>query len=123
MGVIDEGPSVKTTDLQRFLAVAETLHFPRTAQDLGVPLPALYSSIERLEEEIGSSLISRDGAKPALTPAGALFVDEARRRVQAAPAPAPKAAPAGGKAKANKGKGRAPIVKGQPKPYKKRQGR
>ena len=36
---------------------------------------------------------------------------------------APKAAPAGGKAKANKGKGRAPIVKGQPKPYKKRQGR
>ena len=29
----------------------------------------------------------------------------------------------GGKAKASKGKGRAPIVKGQPKPYKKRQGR
>ncbi|VXB10826.1 Transcriptional regulator (fragment) [Frigoribacterium sp. 9N] len=31
--------------------------------------------------------------------------------------------PAGGKAKASKGKGRTPAVKGQPKPFKKRQGR
>ena len=37
--------------------------------------------------------------------------------------PAPPAPPAGGKAKASKGKGRTPAVKGQPKPFKKRQGR
>ena len=55
-----------------------------------------------------------------LTDAGLAFRGEARGLVAKAPAPAPKA---GGKAKASKGKGRAPIVKGQPKPYPKRQGR
>jgi len=48
----------------------------------------------------------------------------AREEIAAAPAPAEKpVVPAGGKAKASKGRGRAPVVKGQPKPYKKRQGR
>ena len=41
----------------------------------------------------------------------------------AGPEPEKTAGPAGGKAKASKGVGRAPRVKGQPKPYKKRQGR
>jgi hypothetical protein len=36
--------------------------------------------------------------------------------------PAP-VAPPGGKAKASKGTGRAPIVKGEPRPYKNRQSR
>ena len=115
---------MKITDLRRFVAVADSLHFPQTAQDLGVPLPSLYSSIDRLEAEIGSALLTRDGAKPRLTPVGELFLGEAKARISAAPAAErPTAAPVGGKAKASKGKGRAPIVKGQPKPYKKRQGR
>lgn len=114
---------MKIIDLRRFVALSEELHFPRTADALGVPLAALYSSIERLEVEVGHPLITR-GANSRLTPAGLLLVDEARERIAAAPAPATKpAARAGGKAKASKGKGRAPIVKGQPKPYKKRQGR
>lgn len=111
------------TLLRRFVAVAEELHFPRAANTLGIPLASLYSSIEKLETEIGHALFTRQG-ETRLTKVGVLFLDEARAEIAAAPAPveAP-LAKAGGKAKASKGRGRAPIVKGQPKPYKKRQGR
>lgn len=111
------------TLLQRFVVVAEELHFPRAAATLGIPLAALYTSIEKLETEVGQPLITR-GNPTRLTTVGAMFIDEARATIAATPAPAEKPrAPAGGKAKASKGKGRAPVVKGQPKPYKKRQGR
>lgn len=112
------------TALTRFVAAAEELHFPRAAQALDIPLPALYSSIEKLEAEVGHALFTRDGATPRLTPAGTLLLVEAKEWIAAEPAPdRTPTAPAGGKAKASKGKGRAPVVKGQPKPYKKRQGR
>jgi DNA-binding transcriptional LysR family regulator len=115
---------VKITQLSRFVAAAEELHFPRAAKALDIPLAALYSSIEKLEHEVGHSLFTRGHAGTRLTPAGVLLLAEAKMRIAAAPAPAAKAAvPAGGKAKASKGKGRAPAVKGQPKPFKKRQGR
>jgi hypothetical protein len=118
-----KGFPVNITLLRRFVAVAEELHFPRAADALDIPLASLYSSIEKLETEIGHPLFTRHG-ETQLTRAGILFLDEARREIAAAPAPAEKSATkAGGKAKASKGKGRAPIVKGKPKPYKKRQGR
>ncbi|WP_102192366.1 LysR family transcriptional regulator [Microbacterium aurantiacum] len=114
---------MKITQLRHFVAVAEKLHFPRAAESLDVSLAALYSSIERLEEEVGHPLFTR-GGETRLTKAGTLLLPEARDRIAEAPAPGPKTvAPAGGKAKASKGKGRTPAVKGQPKPYKKRQGR
>lgn len=115
---------MKLEQLRRFVAVAEDLHFPRTAASLGIPLASLYSSIDKLEAEVGRQLIDREGAKPRLTAAGAQVLVVAKERVAEAPAPARSSdRPTGGKAKASKGKGRAPIVKGQPKPYKKRQGR
>ncbi|QIG41271.1 LysR family transcriptional regulator [Microbacterium sp. 4R-513] len=115
---------MKIALLRRFVALVENdLHFPRAAGALGIPLPSLYSSIDKLEAEVGHPLMSGEGADRTLTPAGALLLDEARQRIAAAP-PAPEpVVKAGGKAKASKGKGRAPVVKGQPKPYKKRQGR
>lgn len=114
---------MKLEHLVRFVALAEHLHFPRAAQALGVPLPALYSALDKLEEEVGHPLVIRE-APTRLTPAGTLLLDEARARIADAPAAAARpSTPGGGKAKASKGKGRAPIVKGQPKPYKKRQGR
>ncbi len=110
--------------LIRFVAVAEELHFPRAAIRLNIPLASLYSSISKLEDEVGSPLFVRDANGTRLTKAGALFLPTARAEIAAAPAPAAKpVVPAGGKAKASKGKGRAPAVKGQPKPFKKRQGR
>jgi hypothetical protein len=116
---------VNITLLERFVAVvAEDLHFPRAAEALGIPLAALYSSIDKLEAEVGHPLVTRSKPTWTLTPAGVLLLEEAKRRIAEAPPAAPKpAVPAGGKAKASKGKGRAPAVKGQPKPFKKRQGR
>jgi hypothetical protein len=120
-----KGTAVKIAHLRRFVALVDNdLHFPRTAEALGIPLPSLYSSMEKLESETGHPLTTGEGANRALTPAGALLLAEARKRIADAPPPASNpAANGGGKAKASKGKGRAPIVKGQPKPYKKRQGR
>lgn len=112
------------TLLVRFVAVAEELHFPRAAKALDIPLASLYSSIAKLEEQVGAPLFVRNSAETRPTEAGALFLVTAREEIAAAPAPAVKpVVPAGGKAKASKGNGRAPAVKGQPKPYKKRQGR
>jgi DNA-binding transcriptional LysR family regulator len=116
---------VNLTQLQRFTAVVDHgLHIPRAAEALGIPLASLSSTIEKLEAEVGHPLFTRSKPNWTLTAAGALLLDEARARIADAPAAEakPKVA-AGGKAKASKGKGRAPIVKGQPKPYKKRQGR
>lgn len=110
------------TQLRRFVAVAEELHFPRAAQNLGIPLASLYSSIDKLEEEVGQPLLTRDG-ETRLTSVGLLLLPDAQKQVAAAPAETKKPVKAGGKAKASKGRGRAPVVKGQPKPYKKRQGR
>lgn len=114
---------MNTTLLQRFVAAAEELHFPRAAQALSIPLPSLYSSIDKLEAEVGHPLFTRDDGRVRLTQAGALLLVEAKAQLAASPPPPKRVAPAGGKAKASKGKGRAPAVKGQPKPFKKRQGR
>lgn len=114
---------MNVTQLKHFVAVAEELHFPRAANALGIPLAALYTSIDKLEAEVGQPLLTR-GSPTQLTKVGTMFIDEARAMIAAAPPEVQKPkAPAGGKAKASKGKGRAPAVKGQPKPYKKRQGR
>jgi len=116
---------VKIAQLRRFVAVvAEDIHFPRAAETLGIPLASLYTSMEKLEAEVGHPLFTKTKAGMELTPAGRLLLDEARRQIAAAPVSAATPAPkAGGKAKASKGKGRTPVAKGQPKPYKKRQGR
>lgn len=113
------------TLLQRFVAVVDAgVHVPRAAEKLGVPLASVHSSIDKLEAEVGHPLFTRSKSGWTLTPAGTLLLDEARSRIAAEPARAAKpVVAAGGKAKASKGKGRAPAVKGQPKPYKKRQGR
>ncbi|WP_292831852.1 LysR family transcriptional regulator [Microbacterium sp.] len=117
---------MKLADLRRFVAVAAAdLHFPRATDALGISLASLYASMARLEAEVGHPLMTRDTTPWSLTPAGTLLLEEANRRISdapAAPAAHPKGA-TGGKARASKGAGRAPIVKGQPKPYKKRQGR
>lgn len=116
---------MKINDMRRFVAMVDAgLHAPRAAESLDVPLASLYTSLERLESDVGHPILSKEGSGWRLTPAGTLLLDEARARVAAAPAPlaAPKPT-GGGKAKASKGTGRAPRVKGQPKPYKKRQGR
>jgi hypothetical protein len=111
------------TQLTRFVVVAEELHFPRAADALGISVAALHSSIDKLEAEVGHPLFAADRSRTRLTQAGALLLADAKQEIAAAPPASKPTGPTGGKAKASKGKGRAPVVKGQPKPYKKRQGR
>ncbi|WP_260854436.1 LysR substrate-binding domain-containing protein [Paraburkholderia sp. BCC1884] len=65
--------------LRYFVAVAETGHFGRAAQQLHIVQPALSMQIRALEEEIGGALFVRTSRRVELTEAGALLLVEARR--------------------------------------------
>jgi DNA-binding transcriptional LysR family regulator len=64
--------------LRYFLAVAETLHFSRAAERLGMAQPPLSHQIKRLEELVGHRLFDRTTRGVKLTLAGQLLADRAR---------------------------------------------
>jgi len=115
---------VKTSHLRHFVAAADDLHFPRTAERLGISRQKLASSLAAVEAHWGAPLFDRTATPPRLTKVGqAALADAHEELAKPSTPPEPPRPPAGGKAKASKGVGRAPVVKGEPKPFKKRQGR
>ncbi|WP_328429289.1 LysR substrate-binding domain-containing protein [Streptomyces sp. NBC_00443] len=64
--------------LRSFVAVAEELHFGRAAARLHMSQPPLSRAIKQLEADVGTALLLRSSAGVALTPAGAVLLDEAR---------------------------------------------
>lgn len=70
--------------LRGFVAVAEEGHFGRAATRLRMTQPPLSRQIQRLERAVGFELFLRTqrGAEP--TPAGRIFLEEARRLLSSA---------------------------------------
>jgi hypothetical protein len=115
---------VKISQLRHFVVAAEELHFPRAAQRLDISRQKLNSSLAAIEAEYGKTLFDRTDPEPRLTRAGqAALADAYAELAKPSTPPPPEPKPAGGKAKASKGVGRGKVLKGEPKPFKKRQGR
>ena len=64
--------------LRYFIAVAEELHFTRAAQRLHIGQPPLSHAIQMLEADVGALLFERSKRWVRLTPAGKLFLADAR---------------------------------------------
>ena len=65
--------------LRCFIAVAEELHFGRAARRLHVEQSPLSRTIRQLEADLGVTLLERTSRGVRLTPAGQVFLEEARR--------------------------------------------
>jgi DNA-binding transcriptional LysR family regulator len=68
--------------LRYFVAVGDEQHYGRAALRLCVVQPALSRQIEDLEEEVGFKLFERLPRGVKLSPAGKLFLEDARRILQ-----------------------------------------
>lgn len=75
---------VEFRQLRYVVAVAEELHFTRAAERLYLTQSALTRQIAQLESNLGVRLFDRDTRHVELTPAGTVFVEEARRILESA---------------------------------------
>ncbi len=66
--------------IRYFIALAENLHFSKTADKLGIAQSALSVQLKNLERELGYQLIKRENKwNTALTAAGAAFLEGAKK--------------------------------------------
>lgn len=65
--------------LQLFVVLAGTLNMRKAADQLGLTTSAVSHGLKALEDDLGCRLVVRDPGRLSLTPAGDLFVAEARQ--------------------------------------------
>lgn len=63
-----------TRQLELFISVAHTLNFSQTAKKYYLTQPAVSHKIKMLEEELGASLLYREGHTVSLTEEGIMFL-------------------------------------------------
>jgi DNA-binding transcriptional LysR family regulator len=73
-----EGHALDTELIRAFIAVARNQSFTRAAEQLGTTQPLLSRAMHRLEDTVGEVLFDRSKRQIALTPSGAVFLDEAQ---------------------------------------------
>src|SRR5579883_1571107 len=73
---------IELRHLRYFLAVAETLHFSKAAERLGIAQPPLSHQIKQLEQLVGHRLFDRTTRGVKLTLAGQLLADRARGTIE-----------------------------------------
>lgn len=73
---------MNTCHLQEFLLFAKELNYSSAAKKLFITRPTLTDHLNELESELGCKLISKGQGRPALTPAGARFVQTANKLVK-----------------------------------------
>jgi LysR family positive regulator for ilvC len=61
---------MESDSLRLFLHLTRSLHFGRTSRECHVSPSALSRGIQRLEEEVGAALFTRDSRRVVMTPAG-----------------------------------------------------
>lgn len=64
--------------LRYFVVLAEELHFARAAERLNIAPPTLTVQIQEIERTLAAPLFARTKRSVALTPAGEIFLSEAR---------------------------------------------
>jgi len=75
---------IEVREARYFLAVAQTLHFGRAAELLGMSQPPLSQAILQLERRLGARLLDRSTRKVELTETGRAFAAECRTILAAA---------------------------------------
>ncbi|WP_431862491.1 LysR family transcriptional regulator [Azospirillum sp.] len=74
---------IELRHLRCFVTLADIGNFGRAAKRLGMSQPAVSQLLKRLEDLLGQRLFDRTRSAVALTPAGALFLPQARRALAA----------------------------------------
>lgn len=69
-------------NLRLFVALARNLHFGRTSQEMHMSPSAVSRAIQRLEEELGHSLLVRDNRSAQLTESGQIFLEYALDQIK-----------------------------------------